>query len=215
MNIYSLLPIFLFSTFSHGALVITEFVYDVCNDAQPGLNDGNGGNNGEYVIITNTGSTGIDVIGFELDDDGDATDGDGMIISNMAGSLIIDSNSALVFAGTSRMNWEAEYGMLDPSIEFFNINDAGLSWQALNNTGDNIAFTDATNNGSYADLASDGETMIWDPASSSFISGGNVSLTCGVQEIIPGSVSLALAPEPSSLSLIALGAIAMIQRRKR
>lgn len=202
---------------SQGALIITELVYDVCNSATT-LNDGNGGNNGEYVIITNTASSAIDVAGFELDDDGDATDGDGMVIDTNGadpgfGSLTIGANSVLIFAGTDQTQWEAEYGSLQVDVSFYNINDAGLDWQALNNGGDNVAFTDATNNGSYSDLTGDGEALIWD--GTDFVLAGNVSLTCGTQEYVPGTSGLAVAPEPSTALLGVLAGLTLLVRRRR
>lgn len=207
---------------AQSALVITEFVYDVCNAAP--LNDGNGGSNGEYVIITNTGSTAVDVGGWELDDDNDFGDNDGMVLAD---GTVINANSVLIFAGTDQTSWEAEYNIVIAGATFVNVNDLNLSWQALNNTGDNIGFgnTDvdptfvALNNGSYSDITTDGEVVIYDFDTGDWTNPGHVSLSCnnGVQDYIPGTTSVAAAgiPEPSTSLLSLIGLACVTLRRKR
>ncbi len=211
------------ATIAFGDLIITEAVYDVCN-ASATLNDGSGGNNGEYVIITNNGDTAVDVEGFELDDDMDLTDGDGMIIIT-GGTFNIAANSFLVFAGTDQTQWETEYGTLIAGAQFYNINDAMLSWQALNNnSGDDISFgngtTNATNTGvGYTDVAADGETIIWDANTGAFVNGGIVSTNPahGGQTYVPGTLSAATAniPEPTSFAILGLAGLLGLARRRK
>lgn len=163
-------------------LFITEFVYDVCDESHLGETISA---SAEYFILTNNGTTSININGAEFDDDGDVTNGDGEILTY---SNSINPGGCLVVSGISLFDWESEYGPLANSgCAYFQTS----SWDALNNSGgDNIGVTGACNNGSYSDLASDGEVMIWD--GTSFVNGGIVSITdgCGPQTYVPGGCPL-------------------------
>ena len=166
-------------------IFITEFVYDVCNDSD--LGDGSAGTSGwgEYIVLTNTSSASIDIQNGEFDDDGDVTNGNGTIISP-GSALNIPAGGCLIISANTQANWESEYGLVSATTCLYY--DASIEgFQSLNNGGDNIAFSGACNNGSYTDVAAQGEVVIWD--GSAFVLGGVVSIhaSCGPQTYVPGT----------------------------
>jgi len=168
-------------------LYITEFVYDVCNEST--LNESTGG--GEYFVLSNNTSSGIDISGGEFDNDGDVTDGDGLIIPATT-SLTISANGCIIIGTTSQTNWEAEYGPVS-STGCLYYNSSSATWQGLTNTGGSIGFSGACNNGSYTDINSDGEVAIWN--GTDFVNGGVVSINTdhGGQTYVPGTTNPPIA----------------------
>ncbi len=184
-------------------LYITEAVYDVCNSSS--LGDGSAGASGwgEYFVLSNNTSAAIDIMGAEFDDDGDLQDGDGVIISPST-SLMVPANGCLILAANTQTNWESEYGPIsNTGCSYYDMSTEGF--ESLNNGGDNIGLTGACNNGSYGDVAGDGEAIVWD--GSDFILGGVVSTNVdhGGQTYVPGSTN----PPTGSGSMCAITQIAI------
>jgi|GEM_PF-1467122 len=160
------------------AVYLKEIVYDVCNPST--LIDGAGRPSGEYVIICNPNATNAaDISGYELDDDNDFTDGDGVIFP--AGT-IIPAGECLVAANASQAAWEAEYGTLPVGLSFF---DTAGMWETLGNgaAGDSVGISNGQNNTNYADLAADGESLQWDTNTLAWVNGGPASLVCCAADI--------------------------------
>jgi len=150
-------------------IFITEFVYDVCDESALGETVAA---SGEYFILTNTSSASININGAEFDDDGDVTDGDGELLVY---STPINAGGCLIISGVTQSAWESEYGLVSATgCAFYQTS----SWDQLNNTGDNIGVTGACNNGTFTDLAADGEVMIWD--GTSFVNGGVLFQICQI-----------------------------------
>ncbi len=163
----------------NSGLFITEFVYDVCATSF----ESTGGN--EYFVLTNTGSSIIDLNGAQFDDDGNLSDGNGLLLSSS--TLNISPGECMIVTSAPQANWEAEYGLVSATGCTFH--EATGTWQGLNNGGDNIGVTGACNNGSYGNIAGPGEVVVWN--GTNFVNGGVVSIhaDCGPQTYIPGTLS--------------------------
>ena len=172
-----------FSQCPTSGLFITEFVYDVCNESS--LVDGGSPSGGEYIVLSNNSTAVIDLSGAEIDDDGDVTDGDGIII---AVGTNLPIGGCLIVAPATQTEWESEYGSLPAGCAFY---DSSNDWEFLNNSGDNIGITGGCNNGMYTDLVADGEVLIWNNSNAAFEPGGVVSINPahGGQTYTPGTAS--------------------------
>jgi hypothetical protein len=182
MAAFSLLDLF----GNDGGLVVSEFLYDVCD--QSPLAEGVG----EYAIITNTNTKSLaDISGWQLDDDGDFNDNDGYMVPV---NTVIPAGRSVVIAGTTQANWVAEYGNLPAGAVFLN---AGAAWQTLANDGDNIGFGNsrgraARYSNAYPDPSGPGQAVVWNAANQVWNATANASLRCGAQGYIPGTQGAAL-----------------------
>ena len=137
----------------------------------------------------------MDLSGSEWDDDGDVTDGDGHIF---AAGTMIPAGEGLIVGNSDQASWVTEYGTLPTGYTFY---DSSADWEQLNNTGDMIGISGGSNNGSFTDLADEGEAIIWD--GSAFVLGGVVTTNtdCGAVTYNPGVAGSDEAPSFTAIAV--------------
>ncbi len=190
MNILKPLAAFLTASSVHSAIVATE----VGNNA-PGTDSDN-----EYVVLLNTGTTAVDITGYDITDDTLGWDEIGTITVGAGQSLVIST-------GADRSTLESVWGQTIPSAAKFVI-VSGLA--AYNNTGtDSVILRDAADTTIYsfsftASLGSD------DPPTSIELGATGGS---GGTSITPFS-TVSNVPEPTAVFLGSLGVLALFRRRR-
>ncbi len=169
-------------------LLITEFVYDVCNGSN--LGDGTAGTDGwgEYVILSNTSAADIDISGAIVDDLTVPVSG-----ATAPAGTIVPANGCVILMSNTQAAFEAEYGPVAATGCTF-VQTTG-SWPSLNNGGDDIGVTGACNNGTYTDLVGEGEAVVWNFTTMMFEAGGIVSIHPTCAPTVPCDITdIALSP---------------------
>ncbi|MBT3198705.1 MAG: PEP-CTERM sorting domain-containing protein [Phycisphaerales bacterium] len=162
-------------------------------------------------------------LGFGAGSVGTATiDGSGSTWKNDGGLVLnYSSNCTLTITNGGLASAVERIEVYDGNNNFINISSGGmLAFKCQDTSGDSVdASSSLSTFLSY--LSADGGIRYWDDSSSSWsvitngTAGQDYSLDYRTQGDLAGFTVLTAVPEPATMSLLALGGIAIIRRRRR
>ncbi|MBK8270731.1 MAG: lamin tail domain-containing protein [Planctomycetes bacterium] len=191
---------------ANAGIVITEWAYSAAN--------------GEYIELTNTGASAVDLTGWSYDDDGrvvGSTDLSTLGLVNPGQSVILTESTAAAFQTAWNLTGVAVLGGV---IDNLGRNDEINVWDNNGVLVDRLTFGDQTFAGSIRTQNKSGNPISAAALGAnnpfqwqlSFIGDGYGTYASTGGDL--GNPGINTVPEPATLALLAIGGIAMIRRRK-
>jgi hypothetical protein len=211
----SLLPLFLIAASvasAPGAIVITEVMSS--------SGHGGGTNNGDWFEIINTGASAVDITGWTWNDN-DSTNSPG----NFGSLTSIGAGQSVIIAEEDASGFISAWGLSGVTV----VGLGGTIFQGLSGpNGDSVIIYDnlgavvasvtfgAAVQGSSFEWDSNGTSLATSIAgqNGAFVASANGQTTGPGPGTDIGSPGIAVVPEPSSLLLSGLGALALLTRRR-
>lgn len=193
-----------------GNVYITEWMY---NSVSTG---------GEFVEITNTGASAIDLTGWSFDDDSQTPGG-----FSLSGIGVLAAGASALLTEVSDADFRLNWG-LSNAVQIAGTNTVNLGrsdeiniFDASNALVDRLTFSDVNIPGSIRTAGISGNALPVDLGTNNVInwflsaSGDSLGSYFSTTQDLGNPGSYAPVPEPATLAALGLGAMALIRRKRK